>query len=127
MMHRQNIADRPIPSMRSAFSQIEMVFIIVVVGILAVVAIPKLAETANNAKLAMDTSSMGTCIRETSAYYALYHNQIPPGYASTCNDIKCYIMTPNDTNFTVNTNSAAENYCADVENVGGHLARTYSF
>lgn len=126
-MYGQNTADKPIQSMRPAFSQIELVFVIVVVGILAAVAIPRLAGTANNAKLAMDTANMGTCIREASTYYALYRNRIPLGYATTCNDIKCYTMTTNDTNFTINTNSTAENYCADVENVGGHLARTYSF
>ena len=126
-MYSKYTVNKSIRSLKPAFSQIELIFVIVVVGILAAVALPKLAGTANNAKLAMDTANMGTCIRETSTYYALYRNKIPLGYATTCNDIKCFTMTTNDLNFTVDANSTSEIYCADVENVGGHLIRTYSF
>ena len=126
-MHDYHSENRFMQPMRSAFSQLELIFIIVIVGILAAVALPKLAEIANNAKLAMDTSNMGTCIRETSNYYAIYRSRIPEGYATTCNKIKCYTLTINDINFTVNTNNSGEDYCTDVENVGGHLAKTYSF
>lgn len=126
-MYSKNTVDKSMQHLKPAFSQIELIFVIVVVGILAAVALPKLTGTANNAKLAMDTANMGTCIRETSNYYALYRQQIPPGYATTCNNIVCYTMITNDLNFTVETNSTAEIYCADVENVGGHLVRTYNF
>jgi len=126
-MYTPIITTEKIQSMRSAFSQLELVFVIVIVGILAAVAIPKLAGTANAAKLAIDTSNMGVCIRETSTYYALYRNRIPEGYTTSCDNIKCYTITTNDINFTVETNSTAENYCADVENVGGHLAKRYDF
>lgn len=113
---------------RPALTLIELVFVIVTVGILAAVAIPKFAQTANNAKIAMDVSNMGTCIRESASYYALYHVHLPlEEFPSTCDHIKCFTISSNDTNFTVATNSTADVYCTNVIAVGGHLAKSYRF
>ena len=126
-MYGQNTADKPIPFIRSAFTQIELIFVIVTVGILAAVALPRFTQTASNAKLAIDVSNMSTCIRETASYYALYRTYPPVGFTATCDDIICYTISTNDVNFTVATNSAADGYCANVETVGGHLAKSYQF
>lgn len=49
--------------MKKAFTMIELIFVIVIIGILASVAIPKLAGTANEAKKSNIISFMGTLNR----------------------------------------------------------------
>jgi len=49
--------------MKKAFTMIELIFVIVIIGILASVAIPKLAGTANEAKKSMVLGFMGSLNR----------------------------------------------------------------
>jgi len=54
---------------RSGFTMIELVFVIVILGILASVAIPKLAATRDDAKVAKAASEVSTLIGDLSSYY----------------------------------------------------------
>jgi len=54
---------------RSGFTMIELIFVIVILGILAAVAIPKLAATRDDAKLAAMKTDVGTMISAVPAWY----------------------------------------------------------
>jgi len=55
--------------MKKAFTMVELIFIIVIIGILVVVAIPRLAATRDDAKVVNCTENITTFIRDISTYY----------------------------------------------------------
>ncbi len=114
---------------RSAFTQIELIFIIVITGILASIAIPKLAATRDDAKLSTDISNMSICILDADAQYIASGIHLAAGDSTACDSIMCYTITYSMgvTDFKVETNPTAANYCSAVDEVGGHLAKTYVF
>ncbi len=70
---------------------IELIFVIVIIGILAAVAIPKLAATRDDAKLSAEISNAKICLIDVSTYYTSQNNLT--GFSSTA----CIAATTGDT------------------------------
>jgi len=54
---------------RAGFTMIELIFVIVILGILAAVAIPKLAATRTDASVSKMASNLATVVSDMGAYY----------------------------------------------------------
>ncbi|MBV5321691.1 MAG: prepilin-type N-terminal cleavage/methylation domain-containing protein [Sulfuricurvum sp.] len=54
---------------RSGFTMIELIFVIVILGILAAVAIPKLAATRDDAKISKGATEVSTFIQDLGSQY----------------------------------------------------------
>jgi general secretion pathway protein G len=97
--------------MRKAFTMIELVFAIVIVGILAAIAIPKLATTTNDAKGAKIANSLSVCVMDAGSYYmkkGTFGNRTQAGGNQTqsCKVAdKCFNFTEIDSNGSLRVES----------------------
>ena len=90
---------------RAGFTMIELIFVIVILGILAAVAIPKLAATRDDAKLASELTSVAQTVQNAGAEYTAKGT-----FDNTYKDTSCYQFThTTDGNFTIteHVNTAA--------------------
>jgi prepilin-type N-terminal cleavage/methylation domain-containing protein len=71
-------------SMKKAFSLVELMIVVAVIGILAAIALPRYQDYSRQAKEAAARQNLLT-IRSAIELYASQHNGIPPGYPN--NDV----------------------------------------
>nr|WP_321319161.1 type II secretion system protein [uncultured Campylobacter sp.] len=57
--------------MKKGFTMIELIFVIVILGILASVAIPRLAATREDAEISAAVANLRTLVSDVSAYYTV--------------------------------------------------------
>ena len=126
-MCQYHIRNKLIQPMRAGWTVIELIFIIVIIGFLASIAIGKLSTTRDDAKLSSDVSNMSICISDLSAIYTATHTNLTDINSTACERVVCYTIHRDSSVLQVDLNATAANYCADIENVGGHLAKTYQF
>ncbi len=109
--------------MKKAFTMIELIFIIVIIGILSAIAFPKLMATRNNAKAATDLHYIATCINNVASYYTSQGEESTVDIGP-CQKIKCANVILDDVNDGIITvelldsNATGLNYCDEVKERG---------
>lgn len=77
---------------KNAFTMIELIFVIVILGILAAVAAPKLTATRTDAKAVVKAQSIVTATGEISSYSVATGN-IDPDFSKMSNIIEALVLS----------------------------------
>ena len=100
---------------------IELIFVIVILGILAAVAIPKLAATRDDAQNSLDCQNIATCITDMESEYTARQSATKSD-SKACTEAET--STFNNISFTVHT----EDMTVSGSPTGcSHLDGTYKF
>ena len=77
--------------MRKGFTMIELIFVIVILGVLASVAIPRLAATRDDAEVAKAATNLATAVSDITAYYTAkgkFENSASKNFQKITNALK---------------------------------------
>jgi type II secretory pathway pseudopilin PulG len=108
---------------KQAFTMIELIFIIIIIGILAAIAIPKLAATRDDAKVSVIAQNTMTAAWEVAAY-AVAKGRTETTLTAMSNsatNLKNYgYASESGTDMTVGTSDTPDCLHLKIENQGGN-------
>ena len=120
--------------MKRGFTMIELIFVIVIIGILAVIAIPKLNATRDDAKVATELQNLSTCIQDIGSQFTATGTEGTAANINSCNQLKCFTISGDggtDGNVTVATGGPdnGKQYCtaAQTKATARDLVKTHVF
>ena len=105
--------------MKKAFTMIELIFVIVIIGILAVIAIPKLTASRDDAKKVVEMNNIANCIQGVATSYT--SQKVEDDNTQACKDLVCAsvnIGNKKDGKITVsvsNSGNGKPKYCDYVK------------
>jgi len=130
---------------KKAFTMVELIFVIVIIGILAAVAVPRLSVTRDDAKIATTVSNLKVLLYDAFSFYASQGDAIwkvskwsdvtdsvdsTQGATATLNSpvkiygeygVACFTITPssdaNGTVLTVTANNSTDVICSKAQEV----------
>ena len=100
--------------MRKGFTMIELIFVIVILGVLASVAIPRLAATRDDAEVAKAATNLTTAVSDLTAYYTA-KGHFRSGSSKTAQKIQDFTKLTNALDKNGNLNVKGKISCVKVD------------
>ena len=95
---------------KNAFTMIELIFVIIIIGIVAAIGVPKLAIARNDARASVIATRLSNCVELASKGYLMdgSFDINDTNCVEVVSTINCYILTADDDNGTLNIKDVSD-------------------